>query len=151
MPLKIEITNRFAEAQDANKLLYTPRAGRTRFVRTKVYLAEIAGDPAAFSSWMRRVILDPISQDLHAGDPPAVPGAAVILEYGMKPGALDHEREMILEEFEKEHATDLGFAITSLRLRTRIYLFGEGGAPVDPAPFVRDVVNPAIHTHSVVC
>lgn len=150
MPLKIEITNRFAEAQDANKLLYTPRAARTRFVRTKVYLAEIAGDPAAFSAWMRRVILDPISQDLHAGDHPAVPGATVILEYGMKPGTLDHEREMILEEFEKEHATDLGFAITSLRLRTRVYLFGEGGAPVDPAPFVRDVVNPAIHTHSVI-
>ena len=150
MPLKIEITNRFAEAEDANKLLYTPRAGRTLFVRTKVYLAEIEGDAGAFGAWMRRVILDPISQDLHAGDAPAVPGASVILEYGMKPGALDHEREMILEEFEKEHAADLGFRMVSLRLRTRLYLFGENGGPVDPAPFVRDVVNPAIQNHSVI-
>ena len=33
-----------------------------------------------------------------------------------------------------------------LTLRKRVYVFGEGA---DPAPFVRDVVNPAIHTHEV--
>jgi hypothetical protein len=149
MPSKIEITNRFAHPEDANKLLYTPRPRRISFRRSKVYYCAVDGDAVAFQAWMRRVLLDEVSQDLHAGDAPALDGAGAILEYGMKPGALDHEREMILEEYHREGDDKLGFRLTDLKLRTRIYLTAEDGQPVDPAPFIKDIINPAVHTHSV--
>jgi hypothetical protein len=150
MPSKIEITSRFAHAEDANKLLYTPRAAGVEFRRTKVYLCDVRGDESAFRQWMRRVVLDEVSQDLHAGEAPALGGASAILEFGMKPGALDHEREMILEEYHREGDQNLGFSLENFRLRTRIYLFGAGGAPVDTAPFLKDIINPAVHTFTLV-
>lgn len=150
MPSKIEITNRFAQPEDANKLLYTPRSRRITFRRTKVYYCGIDGDANAFQAWMRRVLLDEVSQDLHAGDAPALEGAGTILEYGMKPGALDHEREMILEEYHREGEDKLGFTLKDLKLRTRIYLAADDGGAVDAAPFVKDIVNPAVHTHKVI-
>ena len=150
MPSKIEITSRFAHPEDANKLLYTPRPRQITYRRTKVYLCTIDGDETAFLAWMRRVLLDEVSQDLHSGDAPALEGADTILEYGMKPGALDHEREMILEEFHREGDEKLGFAIRDLKLRTRIYLAAADGLPIDPAPFIKDIVNPAVHTCRVV-
>ncbi len=150
MPSKIEITNRFAHPEDANKLLYTPRPRRVTFSRTKVYLAEIEGDPEAFLAWMRRVLLDEVSQDLHAGDSPAIVGAQLILEYGMKPGALDHEREIILEEYHREGDDKLGFTVRDLKLRTRLYLTAQDHQTIDPAPFVKDIINPAVHTHQVI-
>jgi hypothetical protein len=151
MPLKIEITQRFDQREDADKLLYTPRGGGLAFRRTKTYWCEVAGDQSACAAWMRRVLLDEISQDLHLGDQPALAGAAAILEFGMKPGALDHEREMILAEYHREGDDALGFRFDDLRLRTRIYLFATTpGSPVDPAPFVKDIVNPAVHTHRLV-
>jgi len=143
---KIEIIPRFASEEEADKLLYTPRAPGVRYRNTKTCLCETSGDAAAFVAWMRRVLLDEVSQDFHLGDAPALGGAEVILEYGMKPGALDHEREMILEEYHREGEDALGFTILDLRLRTRIYLFG----PADPAPFIKDIVNPAIHSHRVI-
>jgi hypothetical protein len=54
------------------------------------------------------------------------------------------EKEMILNYFRSMSSP--GFEITRLTLRTRIYVFGEGA---EPAQFVRDIVNPAIHTHEV--
>ena len=150
MPSKIEITNRFAHPEDANKLLYTPRSRAISFRRTKVYLCEVEGDESAFQAWMRRVLLDEVSQDLHAGEAPALDGAQLVLEYGMKPGALDHEREMILEEYHREGDDKLGFNLRDLKLRTRLYLTAADGQPVDPAPFIKDIVNPAVHTHRVV-
>ena len=62
----------------------------------------------------------------------------------MKGGALDLEKEMILNYFRT--LKNPAFNIDKLTLRKRVYVFGEGA---DPAPFVRDVVNPAIHTHEV--
>ena len=149
MSSKIEITNRFAHPEDANKLLYTPRPQQVSFQRTKVYFCDVMGDHAAFLAWMRRVVLDVVSQDLHCGEAPAITDSNTILEYGMKPGALDHEREMILAEYHREGDTTLGFSLTNLRLRSRIYLSAADHGTVDATPFVKDIVNPAVHTHRV--
>ena len=75
---------------------------------------------------------------------PAFDKAAFVLEYGMKGAALDLEKEMILTYYRTLDKP--AFSLTKLTLRKRIYVFGEGA---DPAQFVRDVVNPAIHTHEV--
>jgi len=147
MQLQIEITNRFDLPVDANSLLYTPRPGDVLARRTKVYVCDIDGDPDAAVAWLERIILDKVSQHLHRGSEPALDDAQVIIDYGMKPGALDHEREMILDEF-AHSGMDAGFTFDKLRLHHRIYLFSESGA-VDPAPFVRDIINPAIHTHAL--
>ncbi len=149
MPLKIEIIPRFAEAAEADKLLYVPRHSGAVCHHTKVYHCHVEGNQEAFQTWIRRVILDETSQDMIVGPQAARPGA-VVLEYGMKPGALDHEREMILDEYRCEGAADLGFSLNDLKVRTRLYFESAGGEAVDVSPFVRDLVNPAVHAHEVI-
>lgn len=153
MSSTIEIISRMEEAAPADTLLYTPRHDGATARRSRVYHAEVEGDHEAFLQWMRRVVLDEVSQEFRVGGHPAFEDATV-LEFGMKPGALDHEREMILEEYRREAGEEgvaLGFTLRDLRVGTRYYLFApEPGAAVDAAPFVRDVVNPAIHRWEVV-
>ena len=67
-------------------------------------------------------------------------------EVMMKPGALDLEKETILN-YHREVA-DGRFAIQSLKIYKRLYIFGDPGE-TSPEPFIKDIVNPAIHTWSV--
>jgi hypothetical protein len=95
-------------------------------------------------AFVRQVLLDPISQEIRDATTPAFEKAAFVLDYGMKGGALDLEKETILGYFRS--LQNPGFTITRLTLRKRIYVFGDN-AP--DAPFVRDICNPAIHTWEV--
>ncbi|QQL44129.1 hypothetical protein [Sulfuriroseicoccus oceanibius] len=151
MQLKIEIEDQFDRRESGAALLYAPSNDGVTFRRTRLYVLEVGGDTAAATTWMERVVLDQVSQKLHVleADGVALSDADVVLEYGMKPGALDHEREILLDEFAKEHAEELGFQITDVRVRSRIYLYAKDG-DVDTAPYVRDVVNPAVHSHELI-
>ena len=74
----------------------------------------------------------------------------IVVSYGMKGGALDLEKETILAHHKGDAGA--GFTIQSLRIQRRLYVF-------DPAPtgdtaelsarFVRDIVNPSIHTWQI--
>lgn len=154
MQLKIEIEDQFDRRESGAALLYAPSNDGVTFRRTRLYVLDVDGDSAVAQSWMERVVLDQVSQTLHVlGDESnsaALGDADVLLEYGMKPGALDHEREILLDEFAKEHAEDLGFTLNDVRVRTRIYLFAKSGEEIDTAPYVRDVVNPAVHSHELI-
>lgn len=151
MQLKIEIEDQFDRRESGAALLYAPSNDGVTFRRTRLYVLDVEGDTAAATTWMERVVLDQVSQKLHVldADGVALGDASVLLEYGMKPGALDHEREILLDEFAKEHAEELGFKINDVRVRTRIYLFAKRGE-VDTTPYVRDVVNPAVHSHELI-
>ena len=139
-----EITGKFDTESDCHKLLYNPITLPLKYRETQAYKVDFEGDAAALKAFVEKVLVDPISQDLHEGGELVFKGTAFVLEYGMKSAALDLEKEMILNYYRT--LTTPGFTLTKLTLRKRIYVFGEGA---EPTQFVRDVVNPAIHTHEV--
>jgi hypothetical protein len=139
-----EITGLFDKESDCHKLLYAPVSHPWTYRETVVYHVTFEGDEAALEAFVGRVLVDPISQEKRDGSGSAFPAAAFVLEFGMKGGALDLEKETILNYYRK--LSEPGFVIQKLVLRRRVYVFGEGA---DSAPFVKDVCNPAIHTWEV--
>ena len=139
-----EILGKFDTDSDCHKLLYAPHPLPLKYREGRVYKIEFEGDEAALNAFVQKVLVDPISQEARTGGAPAFEKAAFVLEYGMKGAALDLEKEMILSYY--RGMANPGFEIKKLTLRTRIYVFGEGA---EPQQFVRDIVNPAIHTHEV--
>lgn len=140
-----EISDRFIEAGDANGLLYEPLAGGLTYRRTRRYEIEYEGAEAAMEAFVRKTLLDEISQELHSGEEPALEDFSFALDYGLKPGALDLEKEAILSYY--RGIPDPGFELKDLRIRQRLYLFG--GKSGDSDRFVRDLCNAAIHHWNV--
>jgi len=139
-----EILGQFDHESDCQKLLYAPLAQKLTFRESTVYKVEFEGDAAALEAFVRQVLLDPISQTLRDGETPAFEKAKFTLEYGMKGGALDLEKETILSYYRA--LENPAFQLTKLTLRKRVYVFGDNA---DSKPFVRDICNPAIHTWEV--
>lgn len=139
-----EILGKFDTESDCHKLLYAPVSLPLTYRETQCYRIDFEGDSAALHDFVTHVLLDPISQEMREGGEPVWKNASFVLEYGMKGGALDLEKEMILNYYRRLESP--GFEIKKLTLRKRVYVFGENA---DPAPFVRDVCNPAIHTWEV--
>lgn len=145
--LTFEVINRFHEAIDANKLLYTPLPDSLTYRQTRVYTAECEGDLEAAREYMLRVVADPIAQQVDESGSPALEGELFRIEYGMKPGSLDLEKEAILENYRGRK--NLPFELKSLKITQRVYIFGEGEREALAARFTRDVCNPAIHHWTV--
>lgn len=139
-----EILGKFDRESDCQKLLYAPLPHKLTYRETTVYKVDFEGDAPALAAFVGKVLLDPISQEMRDGSAQAFEKPAFVLEYGMKGGALDLEKEMILNYYRT--LQEPGFQIQKLTLRKRIYVFGEGATS---APFVRDICNPAIHTWEV--
>lgn len=139
-----EITNSFDTEGDAQSLLYAPPPEPLRFRKTMRYIFEFEGDAAALETFVREVLVDRISQQAHRDQGPLWDGTAFILDYGMKGGALDLEKEAIMNYYRT--LSEPGFELKKLALKTRIYVFGERA---DPAVFERDIVNPAIQNAEV--
>jgi hypothetical protein len=139
-----EVSGLFDKESDCHKLLYAPVSHPWTYRETVVYQVTFEGDEGALEGFVGRVLVDPISQEMRDGAGSAHPAAAFVLEYGMKGGALDLEKETILNYYRK--LPEPGFRLEKLTLRRRVYVFGPGA---DPAPFVKDVCNPAIHTWEV--
>lgn len=141
-----EISDRFIEAGDANGLLYEPLDGGLTFRRTRRYEVEFEGKKKKAKAFVEKTLFDEISQELHVGEAPALSDYSFIVEYGMKPGALDLEKEAILDYYggiEKP-----GFELKDVKIRQRIYVFGGDGGESDR--FVRDICNAAIHNWNVI-
>ncbi|MEM7697448.1 MAG: hypothetical protein AAF236_03480 [Verrucomicrobiota bacterium] len=141
-----EIQDRFIEPGDASGLLYEPLSDSATFVSTRRYHLEFKGHEAAADEFVRDTLLDPISQSLSLGEGDAVEGASFVLEYGMKPGALDLEKEAILAHF--AGIEEPGWSLTGLTIQQRIYLFDT--PPESADRFVRDICNAAIHHWTVI-
>jgi len=139
-----EILGKFDTESDCHKLLYAPHPLPLTYREGRLYRIEFVGDESALDAFVQRVLIDPVSQEFRIGGQPAFEKSSFVLEYGMKGAALDLEKEMILNYYRSTE--NPGFEINRLTLRTRIYVFGEGA---EPSQFVRDIVNPAIHTHEV--
>lgn len=142
---RYEITGKFEEAADCNSLLYAPLARSLSFRRSRSYEFEFTGAANALTGFVRKCLLDEISQEIFAGPDPWT-GEAFVLEFGMRPGALDLEEEAIMTFYRS--LKDPGFTIEKLAIRDRIYVFGEADDGVAKR-FVRDIVNTAIHTYQI--
>ncbi|MEM9016381.1 MAG: hypothetical protein AAGC68_05160, partial [Verrucomicrobiota bacterium] len=114
--------------------------------RTRRYEIEFDGKKKDLKQFVEKTLFDPISQDLHEGESPALKDFTFALEYGMKPGALDLEKEAILSYYSGIEVP--GFELENLTIRQRIYLF-EGEAEASDR-FIRDICNAAIHNWSVI-
>ncbi len=137
-----EISARFGEAEDADHLLYTPSGRGWTCRRSRGYRLVTEGPAEAVEAFVREVLLDPVSQHLRSDGRPAWDGWQVRLDIRMKDSVLDHEREAIRACHRRLPSP--GFDLVSLQIIHHHYLFGEA---VDPALFIRDLVNPAIHCH----
>jgi hypothetical protein len=148
--LQAEVIPVFAHAGDANRLLYTPLSRALTARETRRYTVEFDGDEAALTAFLAKVLADPVSHELRTGEAPAFPGYSFTLDYGMKGGALDLEKETILAHHRGDK--DAAFTIHSLRIHHRYYIFDAANNADTPQladRFVRDIVNPAIHTWKV--
>lgn len=144
-----EVVSRFEEPEDCGALLYAPLKTDLTYRKTRRYRLVYDGSETKLESFLEDALLDPVSQDLALGGKPALDGALFYLDYGVKKGVLDLEKEAILRYYRELGTTD--FDILELELSTRIYVFGEagaGGAAVSDR-FVNDIVNPAIHRSNV--
>ncbi len=139
-----EIVNRFDTEGDAQSLLYEPPPKPLRFRRSMRYRFEIGGSFEALDAFVHEVLVDRISQEAQRDPKPLWENAAFILDYGMKGGALDLEKEQILSYYRT--LRDPRFVLDKLTLTTRIYVFGDGA---DAEVFVKDIVNPAIQYSEV--
>jgi len=139
-----EIAGKFETEGSAQVLLYAPPPRPLTFRKTMRYHFDYEGSETALDAFVSTVLVDPISQEDHHDGEPLWPNATFILDYGMKGGALDLEKEQILSYYQT--LKNPVFTIHKLTLKTRLYVFGEGA---EPSQFVRDIVNPAIHTHEV--
>lgn len=145
--LTFEVFSRFQSATDANKLLYTPIPDTLTYNHTRLYTAECEGDVEAAREYLRRVLVEPISQKVEEGGAPALSGELFCISYGIKKGALDLEKEAILTNYRGRK--NLPFTLTKLTITQKIYVFGAGDKDALAARFCKDVCNPAIHTWSV--
>ncbi len=141
-----EISDRYIEPGDANELLYEPLEGGVTYRSTRRYEVEFDGEKMALEAFVKKTLFDPISQEFHEGEDSAFEDYSFVLEFGMKPGALDLEKEAILTYY--RGIKNLGFELKSLTIRQRIYLFG--AKLEDPDRFIRDICNAAIHNWSVI-
>jgi hypothetical protein len=149
--LHAEVTGRFDHAGDANALVYSPLAAPHTYHATRRYVLELGEETpealAAARAFVEKTLVEEVSQQAHFGEAPALTGYAFILDYGFKPGALDLEREMVLNYYRSLPAP--GFSLQKLTITQRLYVFAEREA-APPEKFVRDIVNPAIHRHQVI-
>jgi len=148
MTLHFEVTSRFQHAVDADCLLYAPIRANLTSRHSRCYSAEVEGDVEAASQYLQSVLVEPISQLVSQSAEALLPDYLFYLDYGMKPGALDLEKEAILGNYRGRK--DMGFTLKSLVITQRVYVFGSGDAASLGKTFIKDICNPAIHRWNLV-
>lgn len=143
-----EISDRYIEPGDANGLLYEPIGDGVTFRQTRRYEFKIKGDEDALARFVKSTLFDDVSQELHQGKDAALEEFVFALDYGMKPGALDLEKEAVVAHFDE--MDDPGFKLKNLEIRQRIYVFGESLDAKLSERFIKDICNRAIHNWNVI-
>lgn len=147
MILHFEVISRFQEAADADHLLYTPIHAGLSSRHSRVYTVEVEGDADKAREYLLSVLVDQIAQEVSEKAEPLLHDALFTLDYGMKAGALDLEKEAILTNYRGRKG--LPFTLGKLTIIQRVYVFGQGDKEALSAHFAKDVCNPAIHHWTV--
>lgn len=146
MKAVFEIVDRYLEASCCSGLLYAPLDKPLTYRQTRRYTLDFEGDESAASDFVSKTLLDEVAQDLHRGEDAALSDFQFVIDYGMKPGALDLEKEAVVGYY--EHLDGPAFKLNDLKIEQRVYVFGDESAKSDN--FVKDICNRAIHTWSVI-
>lgn len=147
MIYECEVIRKGQHASDADALLYTPMKAGLTMKHSRTYRFEFEGDEAALRAFARAVLVDEVSQEISDGTDPVVKDALFHLDYSMKPGALDLEKEAIMNYYRSRSGDS--FVLKQLQISQRVYIFGQGDATALAARFVKDIVNPAVHKHQL--
>lgn len=147
MKFECEVIRKGQHASDADALLYTPMKAGLTMKHSRVYRFEFEGDEQALRDFARAVLVDEVSQEISDSSEPVVKGALFHLDYSMKPGALDLEKEAIMNYYRGRSGD--AFVLKQLHISQRVYLFGSGDAEAIAARFIKDIVNPAVHKHQL--
>ena len=135
-----EVTGSYDKPADCSALLYAPLASRATFRQSKVYHFDYEGDAGKLREFVSRTLVDDHVQQLNDSGEPAFEDCDFFLDIGMKPGALDNEKEAVVEFYRS--LKDPGFVLEDLRIFRRYYITGSK----DVDTFVRDVCNPAVNS-----
>jgi hypothetical protein len=149
MNFTCEVSRKNQHAGDADALLYTPLKAGLTSKHSRIYHFDFEGDVAALRGFVHDVLVDEVSQELREGGEPTDHSALFHLDYGMKPGALDLEKEAIMQYYRSRNSADDAFQLNKLEISQRVSIFGSGDKEVLVGKFVKDIVNPAIHKHTV--
>ena len=143
--LTLEIQNKYAEESDPSSLLYAPLDVDLSYIETRCYELSIEGDEEAAKAFALKTLSDPYSQKVNWSTSPALSNYKFYLDIGMKANTLDLEKEYLLKYQRK--LNNPGFSLTDCRIFRRIYILGDDEVSSDV--FVKDLVNPVIHTWDV--
>ncbi|MFM2220426.1 MAG: hypothetical protein RLZZ553_174 [Verrucomicrobiota bacterium] len=147
MIYECEVIRQGQHASDADALLYTPMKAGLTMKHSRTYRFDFEGDEAALRAFARAVLVDEVSQEISDGTDPVVKDALFHLDYSMKPGALDLEKEAIMNYYRSRNGDT--FVLKQLHISQRVYIFGEGDAVALSTRFIKDIVNPAVHKHQL--
>lgn len=142
----VEIHNRFQSDTDARHLLYAPVDTGMTYRTTRRYAFQYAGQKDALDRFIRTVLLDPVSEDLHDDARPRFEEFCFYLDISLKPGLLDLEKEAVTSYVRDQRESD--WTLQDLSVGRRFYFMGAGTTP--PEQMIKDMVNPVIHTWNVV-
>ena len=148
MQFNAEVAGRLGGAKSCQGLLYAPLPAPLNYRSTQYYRFDYEGSQPGLTAFVRRVLLDEVSQYLALDDRPVYQGEQFCLEIGIKPTVLDLEKQAILAFHQHSQSGD--FQILELSIYKRLYIFGKAGEEASPDPFIRDIVNPAIHVWRVI-
>ena len=144
--LSVEVVGKFGSKEDANKLLYAPITTAATFRKSRVYQLQFDGEEDEAKAFINRCLVDQYADEVSFDQDSYFNEYQFYIDYGMKPGALDLEKEAILSSQKGDDGNN--FKLLSLELLQRVYIFSE--LEISSEPFVRDVCNPAIHVWSVI-
>ncbi len=147
----VEVIDSFDEAVPCRDLVYSSVPEDCMVRDTRVYEVEGKGSLKQLGSFVRNVLVDPVSQDWEllddAGDS-AEPGYDHRLDVWFQDDVLDLEEEYLLDYCEANRG-NLAFEVETIQLFTRYYLdLKNDGEDVIQA-VVRDLANPVIHNWNV--
>jgi len=141
-----EVIGTHESSADCSALLYAPLESPATFRHSTRYEFDANGGTEKLTQFVRRTLVDAHAQELHPSIDPshcAISGHDFFLEIGMKAGALDNEKESIMQYYRS--LDDPGFQIDALRIFRRYYIFGSNQTET----FVRDMCNPAVNAWRV--
>ncbi|NKB23458.1 MAG: hypothetical protein GKR87_03580 [Kiritimatiellae bacterium] len=148
MQYSIEIRNRFIQKQKTNTLLYTPLKSRGAYEQTRRYTINYSGNKKALKNFVREVLVDEVSEVVSSSLSPAMQNFQFYIDVSLKPGTLNLEKEYILNYYQQLQAPDFELQECTIAQRTYIKSESESGDLL-PEPFIRDMVNPVIHTWNI--
>ncbi len=146
MRVVYEIAGKYEKPEPCDGLVNSQIDPGVTYRRSRLYDFTFEGDAERLDAFVRHSLFDEIGQQLRQ-DAPLIEGQNLTLEVGMKPGALDLEKEAIVAVY--RGLPDAGFVLSRFRLSQRFCFFGPVTETVERR-LVRDLVNPAIHTHTLV-